>query len=1027
MSLATKSLTTTNIRKSLLLSTTAVALCGMLTVTHPREAQAVDLFETPTGGSVAEGNATISKSGFANRKMDVEQTSKRAIIDWQTFNIGQGAHVNFDQTQGSSSIAVNRIGGGAGDPSRILGRLTANGRLVIIDPNGVIFESTSRVDVGGLIASTGDLADPSGFMDGDNTFNLVDTDQHGDTKAIVNKGYVSAKNKGLVAFVAPYVENRGIINARLGKVDLAAGQKATIDLMGDKLVSLTLNKKLEKALVENSGLINAPGGQVTLSSNAAKNVVDNVINMDGVIKANSFSSKGGKIILNGTKYGTVKVAGKMEAQSGLNTAGSIDIDGKTIELTNEAVLDVRNMLDLFNGSDTGSINIGMGQNANKARYVTIAAGAELLAQSAFYGDGGDISIWAKTRTLFNGMASIQGGLFGGDSGSLYVGNGGDKLGYDGTLNLLSRFGTNGDLTLEAKRLYLVGADPSYTGQYVVRADKIAKVLSQGDVSLTGKKLISTRGDADIDFRSMQKKWPWSSPTLVSQKGDLSLTSERLKINKDNNIIMNDGQLNLFTDQIDLNAKILGNDGNQLALSQLKSTTGLVRVVSNRASIQQGIDLLNDVVINVDPELRVEYGKYKENLLVNKSITMNGLNRSGKAPVLTADDTRNPVVKVAAHDVTFNNFDVQASLEASESGGYAQGLTVWGFKGLKITDSAFTGFYEGVRVASSENTYISNSIFTNNDTGLKLADSPLFDKGHISETPESGDDVPAGISGFATEGAYNGDITLADNNFVNNRTGAYFESGVITLDGVNTFTGGETGMIFSPAFFSEPERGFDESVSSMHSSDEAGVSSPYGSATLELTGNTLGETVFEGQTGNYITLENGALFNPGTPTVINGIDSTFDGVSGPELTTAQLNRIEGKIRDYDDKRTLGQIFVGFVPEDDAIIDQEDVLRQINDLLGIEGNSASVRVTGLPRVPGLTQNLVNMLNAITPAAGGDGDTPEELDALQPAAGGNDNQATCWSQVGNSISRSGGGVSYSLGENPQDILSDMAGCDT
>src|SRR6187200_1528559 len=105
----------------------------------------------PTGPSVASGNgtATTTTTGSA---MTVT-TSQRAIIDWTTFNIGNGASVQFVQP-GATSIAVNRVGLGGG-ASAIDGTLNANGHVMLLNPNGVMFGATAAVNVAGLIASTG--------------------------------------------------------------------------------------------------------------------------------------------------------------------------------------------------------------------------------------------------------------------------------------------------------------------------------------------------------------------------------------------------------------------------------------------------------------------------------------------------------------------------------------------------------------------------------------------------------------------------------------------------------------------------------------------------------------------------------------------------------------------------------------------------------------------------------------------------------------------------------------------------------
>src|SRR5438445_605180 len=78
----------------------------------------------PTGGSVAAGSAAISQSGPSH--LNVTQSSQNAVVNWQSFSVGQGASVNFAQPNASSAI-LNRVTGAT--PSSISGSITANGQV----------------------------------------------------------------------------------------------------------------------------------------------------------------------------------------------------------------------------------------------------------------------------------------------------------------------------------------------------------------------------------------------------------------------------------------------------------------------------------------------------------------------------------------------------------------------------------------------------------------------------------------------------------------------------------------------------------------------------------------------------------------------------------------------------------------------------------------------------------------------------------------------------------------------------------
>ena len=112
----------------------------------------------PAGGVVTAGAAQINAAAHL---LTVTQTSARTAINWNSFNIGPGATVIFNQP-GRSAIALNRVIGS--DASVIQGALRANGQVFLLNPNGVLFSKTSQVNVGGLLASTGAFAQPANVM-----------------------------------------------------------------------------------------------------------------------------------------------------------------------------------------------------------------------------------------------------------------------------------------------------------------------------------------------------------------------------------------------------------------------------------------------------------------------------------------------------------------------------------------------------------------------------------------------------------------------------------------------------------------------------------------------------------------------------------------------------------------------------------------------------------------------------------------------------------------------------------------------
>ncbi|HEX7964258.1 MAG TPA: filamentous hemagglutinin N-terminal domain-containing protein, partial [Gammaproteobacteria bacterium] len=230
----------------------------------------------PSGGQVVAGQATIGTPS-ANG-MVINQASQSAIINWQQFNIGKGQYVQFLQPS-SSAVVLNRVVGGS--PSSILGTLSANGQVFLVNTNGVFFGKGASIDVQGFLASTIDITD-SNFLSGNYVFD------HGgapDAK-LVNQGRIRAHNGGYVVLAGDYAENTGIISAQSGHVILAAGSKATLDLNGNKLVHFAIDQATlsNYAGVKNAGSLIADGGTVIMTADVANALKATVVNNTGLIE-----------------------------------------------------------------------------------------------------------------------------------------------------------------------------------------------------------------------------------------------------------------------------------------------------------------------------------------------------------------------------------------------------------------------------------------------------------------------------------------------------------------------------------------------------------------------------------------------------------------------------------------------------------------------------------------------------------------------------------------------------------------------
>ena len=261
-------------------------------------------YALPEGGQVAAGQAAITTAGST---MTIAQQTAQAIINWQNFGIGSGEAVHINQPN-SQAILLNRVIGS--NPSEIFGQLTANGQVILVNPNGVFFRPGSSVDVGGLTASTLNIANED-FLKGQLRF-------AGDSQnPVINAGSITAQN-GYVNLLAKEVVNEGIIAAQTGSVNLAAGSGMSLDYNGDGKMTVAVTDGAYQSAVANKKLIQADGGLVVMTASGKDALMDSAVNNSGMIQANTLGEATGQISLTGDNIATT---GAISADGGSNGHG----------------------------------------------------------------------------------------------------------------------------------------------------------------------------------------------------------------------------------------------------------------------------------------------------------------------------------------------------------------------------------------------------------------------------------------------------------------------------------------------------------------------------------------------------------------------------------------------------------------------------------------------------------------------------------------------------------------------------------
>ncbi len=653
-------------------------------------------------------------------------------------DINAGWTVNIAQPSSSSKYVLYDI---ENDPTYIRGTLNANGEIYIFDRNGVIFGENSVVNVGAIIASTGFIAD-SDLLDNDGKFTFLDVGTDG---RIELHGAINVADAGLAAFVSPVVQNSGIIRARLGKVAFAAGDKVTLDLYGDNLVEIAVSDKLAGALLENTGEIYADGGVVSLTAQAAKEAVDNVINMSGIIDVSSVETIGGKIVLRGGNEGKVEVSGTLNA-SGAAGGGDIAVTGHDIEFVE---------------------------------------GSFVLADAIDNGDGGNVFVYADNNTLFEGSVYARGGEQGGNGGFVEISSG-NELGYDGSVNTLAPNGLAGSFLLDPRFAVIhSGSLHNPIGlEYVLSAKALANDLARnGSVTVQADEHINVGTDfillgnddinlADYDYDRFEltgykkvcvigictnvPQYGWVNYSGITA-GDIVLDSDVVNFNK--NLTIGTGNLSVLANTINLDGRLYGyEDGSIVVLddSRLDTTATVLAVISNKALIQQGIDFVGEgATVNVGADT------YTENLVIGKALKL-----SGDDAVLQAAASGN-LITVTADDVNIDPFVFDGA------GIAAYGIYADGADDLVIDGNTFLNFTEDAihLVASNGAVITGNTIYDIANNGIYVVDSGdvAISENDISNTGLDGIRVERGSAADIWSnniGSTGGDgISVSDNDWL----------------------------------------------------------------------------------------------------------------------------------------------------------------------------------------------------------------------------------------------------------------------
>lgn len=405
----------------------------------------------PSGEQIIAGNASVVRPDAQHTRID--QISQAAIVDWHEFSVGNDEYVVFNQP-GSTASILNRVVGS--DPSAILGQISANGRVFLVNSRGVYFAPGARVDVAAITASALDISNED-FLAGRYVFTRPEDAPAG--VAVRNDGTIEAGENGFVVLAGDYVNNSGVIAGRLGTVVLASGSQMTLQLGDDGLVNFAVDAEVLSGLagVENLGEIAADGGRVLMTAKVADGLIATAVNNSGLIRAQRIVEENGEVFLRATG-GDIAHAGTIDV------AGASGVDGGRVVVTGD-------------------------------HDIAIAAGSRIDADGGAGGDGGNVRIIADGTLAFRREATIS--ALAGDRagrGGLLELSGHEDLQLGGTAEL----GFGGELLLDPNELYFISGSAapaiSYGSVTEVGDAFVEGQLNQGtNVTLYATNRIGVRG------------------------------------------------------------------------------------------------------------------------------------------------------------------------------------------------------------------------------------------------------------------------------------------------------------------------------------------------------------------------------------------------------------------------------------------------------------------------------------------------------------------------------------------------------
>jgi len=451
----------------------------------------------PSGATIVNGIVSFNQPDTSTLNIT---NSPGAIINWQQFNIGTNEITRFIQ-QNSTSAVLNHIT--SQNPSEILGTLSSNGRVFLINSNGIVFGKNSMIDTAGFVASTLNISNED-FLN-----NRLHFEDLANNAEILNQGFIHTSNDGEVILVAPHVSNEGAISVDQGKLLLAAGQSVTIDSLNYDNIEFEVQAPANN--VVNIGKLMSDGGSIGVFAGSIQN--------SGTVSANAITVDDAGTIRLVAQGDNTQNDATIQATSDTGNGGHIEILGDRVGLFGATTVDVSGDSGggeaLVGGDYQGSGDTRTASTTQVSRESTIRADA------TGSGNGGKAIVWADDFTLFYGKATALGGSVAGNGGFIEV-SGKNTLNFDGLVDTRADMGTTGTVLFDPHNISVFS---SAAGTYIPGTDDTFAANPGSDVTFTNASIEAALNANNVILQA-NNDINWTGPLAPTSSFDLTLQAGR---------------------------------------------------------------------------------------------------------------------------------------------------------------------------------------------------------------------------------------------------------------------------------------------------------------------------------------------------------------------------------------------------------------------------------------------------------------------------------------------------------------------